>query len=283
MYKHVAFFLLLPLLFACSPSSPTTSSNSNSDTASTIVLSTSSNTPLSSTSTMDEDVWDVSNVDVSHIDPENRLICLTFDDGPIPYYENKILDVFENFNKEYGKDGFTAHGTFFYKGTNVKEENKETMLRALESGFQIGNHTENHVHLENLKAREIKSEVKTALDKLNDLLGINDALVRLPFGTYSNTVLETVNYPMINWTNGLDTLDWSGKTASEIQETVMNHLGDGSIVLMHEGFEPTIQALKNLLPLLYERGYQVVTINEYAKVRGISLKRHQVYTTLAED
>lgn len=282
MHKRIAFFLLFPLLFACSPSTPTTSSVPGSTTTSN-PTSSSSHIASSSTSTIDENAWDVSNVDVSHIDPENRLICLTFDDGPIPYYENKILDVFENFNKEYGKDGFTAHGTFFYKGTNVKEENKETMLRALENGFQIGNHTENHVHLENLKAREIKSEVKTALDKLNDLLGINDALVRLPFGTYNNTVLETINYPMINWTKGLDTLDWSGKTASEIQETVMNHLGDGSIVLMHEGFEPTIQALKNLLPLLYERGYQVVTINEYAKVRGISLKRHQVYTTLAED
>lgn len=282
MHKHAAFFLLFPLLFACSPSTPASSKNSNSDLSSNST-SPSSNAPSSSTSTIDEDAWDVSNVDVSHIDPENRLICLTFDDGPIPYYENKILDVFDDFNQKYGEDGYTAHGTFFYKGSNVKEENKDTMLRALESGFQIGNHTENHVHLENLKAREVKSEVTTALDKLNDLLGINDALVRLPFGTYNNTVLETVNYPMINWTNGLDTLDWSGKTASEIQDTVMNHLGDGSIVLMHEGFDPTIQALKNLLPLLYERGYQVVTINEYAKVRGISLKRHQVYTTLAED
>ena len=167
---------------------------------------------------------------------------------------------------------------------NIDKESKKlqifynNLLNEINDLIELGK-----INSSSYKIEEELYDLEEILDKLNDLLGINDALVRLPFGTYNNTVLETVNYPMINWTNGLDTLDWSGKTASEIQETVMNHLGDGSIVLMHEGFEPTIQALKNLLPLLYERGYQVVTINEYAKVRGISLKRHQVYTTLAED
>lgn len=280
MKKPIMILYLLPLLLSCSSTSLSTST-SHQD--SHLTTSSGSSYTSSSSTYQDENAWDVSNTDVSHIDPENRLICLTFDDGPLPYYANQILDVFEKFNKEYKEEGFIAHGTFFYKGINVKEENKETMLRALDNGFQIGNHTENHLHLEKLTAREIKSEVKTVNDKLNALLGINDTLVRLPFGTYNPLVLETINYPMINWTQGLDTLDWSGKTSSEILDTVMNHLGDGSIVLMHEGFDATIQALKNLLPQLYEHGYQVVTINEYAKVRGVSLKRHQVYTSLVED
>ena len=85
---------------------------------------------------------------------------------------------------------------------------------------------------------------------------------------------------MINWTKGLDTLDWNGKTADEIYNTVINNLCDGGIVLMHEGFQTTINAVKKLLPALYERGYQVVTIDEYCKVREIKLERHKVYTYL---
>lgn len=283
MKKRLPLFLILPLLFACSGTGTSSPSITSTSFSSSFSSSKENPSTSSSVSSIDEkEYWDVSSTDVSHIDPENRLICFTFDDGPISYTANKLLDVFDKFNSEYKEEGFEAHGTFFYKGINVVDANQETIERALQSGFQIGNHTVNHKHLEDLPAREIKSEVQGTIDALKNYTSLDSALVRLPFGTYNETVLDTVNVPMINWTQGLDTLDWSGKTASEIYDTVMNNLVEGGIVLMHEGYETTIQAVKNLLPSLYERGYQVVTINEYCKVRNIRLEPHKVYTYLGD-
>lgn len=267
MKKLFSLFLLI-ILTSC-----------NQEISSNSISSTTSST---SEEINNEQYWDVSNVDISHIDKENRLICFTFDDGPISNTAEELLDVFDNFNKKYASEGFTAHGTFFYKGINVIEENKSIIERAIESNFQIGNHTVNHKHLENLSSQEINEEISGTLNSLNSFVDINETLVRLPFGTYNDLVLENVNYPMINWTKGLDTLDWNGKTADEIYNTVINNLCDGGIVLMHEGFQTTINAVKKLLPALYERGYQVVTIDEYCKAREIKLERHKVYTYLGD-
>lgn len=275
--KKTSNLILLMLLTSCSNGS---ASISNSTIPSTSDSNIPSNTSTSNTEYDNEKYWDVSNTDISHIDKENRLICFTFDDGPITSTANQLLDVFDSFNKNYASEGFEAHGTFFYKGININESNRSTIERAISSGFQIGNHTVNHKHLETLPAREINKEVNGTLESLNELVQINEALVRLPFGTYNDIVLDTINYPMINWTNGLDTLDWNGKSSEEIFDTVINNLCDGGIVLMHEGYQTTISAIKKLLPALYERGYQVVTINEYCKVRDIKLERHKVYNYL---
>ena len=287
--KKLPSLLLLTLLTACNNGttsiSNSTGTSNNGTTSISGSGSTSNNDSKTSTSTGEigkEKYWDVSNTDISHIDKDNRLICFTFDDGPISNTANQLLDVFDNFNKNYASEGFEAHGTFFYKGINVVEANKSTIERAIKSKFQIGNHTLNHKHLEDLPAREIKAEVNGTITNLNKFVDVNEALVRLPFGTYNDLVLDTINYPLINWTNGLDTLDWSGKSADEIYNTVINNLCEGGIVLMHEGYQTTINAVKKLLPALYERGYQVVTINEYCKARDIKLERHKVYTYLGD-
>lgn len=257
-------------------------SSSSEELSSSVESVSSKGSSSSSSSEDDKDIYDVSETDISHIDTENRLICLTFDDGPKTEYEGQILDAFDSFNKKYASSGFKAHGTFFYIGNNITDAKEETIKRAISSGFQIGNHTLSHQHLENMTEEQIKSEVAGTITNLKKYTELDDLMVRLPYGTYNSTVTSAINVPMINWTDGLDTLDWDGQSADQIYDTVMNNLVDGGIVLMHEGYSNTITALKRLLPSLYERGYQVVSINEYCKARNIKVKRHQVYTSFGE-
>ena len=80
----------------------------------------------------------------------------------------------------------------------------------------------------------------------------------------------------------MDALDWDGKTTDEIYNKIYRNAVDGGIVLMHEGYETSIEAVKRLLPDLMEKGFQVVTIHEYLKVREIQLEKHKVYWSLFE-
>ena len=86
--------------------------------------------------------------------------------------------------------------------------------------------------------------------------------------------------PMIDWT--IDTLDWSGVSEDAIYRAVFDNRFSGAIVLMHDGYPHTVDALKRLLPDLKADGYQVVSISTMAKMHGCTLKAGKVYTRLRQ-
>ena len=206
------------------------------------------------------DFWDVSSVDVSHINPKARLIAFTFDDGPTAKTD-ALLSVFEDFNAK--NTDFTAHATLFTVGSFITEENSAVLTRAVSMNFELGNHTYTHTNLTTLSTEKIIDELKRTDEALKTFDGKAVHLVRPTGGHADNRVLSCYRSTFINWTADLDTRDWdTSSTENDVYNAVSKNLTDGGIVLMHQGYDKTVNAVKRLLPELKARGFQVVSVSE---------------------
>lgn len=207
-----------------------------------------------------EKEWDVSDVDISWIDPDKKLVAFTFDDGPTKFYED-ILDTLKEYN---------MHATFFVWGQQYKENFKDLMLRVVEQNCEFGNHTWKHPYLTKLTPEEIQNEVEQTRALLEELTGKREFLVRPPYGSSNADVKANVFFPMINWT--LDTNDWNSGTYESVYQKLTEKVQDGDIVLMHASYKFTAEAVRDAIPVLIENGYQIVSVSELCKMRGKTLK-----------
>ncbi len=220
----------------------------------------------------DPNVWDVTDVDVSHIHPDRKLIAFTYDDAPAAKLEN-LLAVFTAYNE--ANPDCIATATLFCNGNRIDETFSHTLRSALALGFELGNHTFSHPDLTKLSPLEIASEIDETDGVLSRLDGKPRHLFRAPYGKISEQVREQAQTPILNWT--IDTLDWTGKTAQEIYDSVWEQKYAGAIVLMHDGYENTITAMKRLLPDLKQAGYQAVTVSQMSKAHDCPLRIGSVY------
>ena len=118
-------------------------------------------------------------------------------------------------------------------------------------------------------------EINYTRDVINSVVGQTPTIVRPPYGAANEVVQSVAGAPLVFWS--VDTLDWELKDANLIRDYVLNHVKDGEIVLMHDIYEATVQAAIELIPLLQERGYQIVTVSEMARARGIVLENGAKY------
>ena len=96
-------------------------------------------------------------------------------------------------------------------------------------------------------------------------------MARAPYGSADQHVYDIVQKPFFMWS--LDTLDWKLMNAQADYEAVMNgDLTDGSIILMHDIHEPSVQAALKLIPDLIAKGYKLVTVSEMAEAKGVDLQ-----------
>lgn len=194
---------------------------------------------------------------------DKPMVALTFDDGPSKYTE-KILDVFNEYNQK---------ATFFINGEDVPDH-KNAIIRQHDEGFLTANHTQNHKTLTKLSKKDILEQISLTDDIVYELCGVRTKYLRPPGGAADEKVKSTVNMPLINWS--VDTKDWSHDNADKTIREVKKSTNDGSIVLMHDRMKSTAEAVKTIVPELIGRGYQLVTIEEMALLRG-GTKAGQVY------
>ncbi len=215
-------------------------------------------------------VWDDSNVDISWIDMDKPMVALTFDDGPIGLSEDsnakKILDVIEEYD---------AHCTFFYIGQNITESTEAEIKRAQSLGCEIGNHTWAHYDLTSRTAEQMLDDVNSTAEKLKEVTGLENFLVRPPYFGQNSLVGATIKQPLI--AAQVDTVDWSNNSTEEIINKVFDNIVDGSIVLMHETMPNTAVAVETIIPELLERGYQLVTVSEMMKAKGVQMTSGRMY------
>ncbi len=221
---------------------------------------------------VDEDVWDTSDVNISEIDKNRKLIAFTFDDAPSKTMEN-ILAVFAAFNEK--NPDCKASATFFFNGRLFDNHSLHLAHAALALGCELGNHTHAHADLTKLTKEEISQEIDKTDAILSKIDGKPRHLLRAPFGRINEQVKSLAPVPIVDWT--IDTLDWTGCTAENIYDEVFGNLFSGAIVLMHDGYEHTVSALKLLLPALKANGYQVVSVSKMSKAHACPLRRGSVY------
>jgi len=154
--------------------------------------------------------------------------------------------------------------TFFMTGGWV-ESYPEDVKAIAAAGHDLGNHSENHKQMSQISAAECREEILKVHDRVKELTGKDMILFRPPYGDYNDTLIETANslgYHVIQW--DVDSLDWKDYGADAIVSKVLDHthLGNGSIILMHNGAKYTKDALDRVITGLQEKGYEIVPVSE---------------------
>ena len=195
----------------------------------------------------------------------DKLVCFTFDDGPYAPVTNKILDSLEKYN---------GRATFFVVGDRADTYSDE-IIRASKMGCEIGTHTYSHVNLNSLSVPEMQEEIKKSCDAISKYTGKNIKVLRPPEGAANDTVKANVGMPMVLWS--VDSRDWDYRNADKDYKTVMDNVFDGSIVLMHDLYPATADAVARLIPELAKQGYKFVTFSELMKIRGVDVEPGEKY------
>lgn len=195
----------------------------------------------------------------------DKLVCFTFDDGPYAPVTNKILDVLEKYN---------GRATFFVVGDRAATYSDE-IERASKMGCEIGTHTYSHVNLNTLSVPEMQEEIRKSCDAISKYSGKKVKVLRPPEGAANETVKANVNMPMVLWS--VDSRDWDYRNADRDYQTVMDNVFDGSIVLMHDLYPATADAVARIIPELAKQGYKFVTFSELMKIRGVDVEPGEKY------
>ena len=189
------------------------------------------------------------------VQTDQKKVALTFDAAWGNEDTQKILDILKEKN---------VHATFFMTGGWVKNY-PEDVKAILAAGHDLGNHSENHKNMSQLSSDEQKQELLSVHERVRQLTGYEMFLFRPPYGDYDDSVVLTARecgYYPIQW--DVDSLDWKDYGTDAILDRVLNHshLGNGSIILCHNGAKYTAQALERLITGLQEKGYRIVPVSE---------------------
>ncbi len=191
-----------------------------------------------------------------------KVVALTFDDGPNPATTNQALDTLS----KYG-----IKATFFVLGKNVSG-NEEILKRMKADGHVIGNHSWSHPVLSKLSLDEAKKQITDTEDALTKVLGSSSKLMRPPYGAITDDIRNSLDLSFIMW--DVDSLDWKSKNEASILTEIQRQVRNGSIILMHDIHAETVNALPKIIDYLKEQGYHFVTVPEMLNSR---LKAHELF------
>lgn len=192
-----------------------------------------------------------------------KAVSITFDDGPGPYTE-RLLDILKENN---------VKATFFICGYNI-DRYADTLKRAYDEGHDIAIHSNTHESFTKMTIEDIQNEIDIVTQKLIDI-GITPCnLVRPPYGNINADIKEGLNYSFILWS--VDTNDWKSKNKDAVIEEIYAGINEGSIILMHDIHETTIDAVEEILPQLTDE-YDFLTVDELFERNEQELEGHTSY------
>ncbi|MEH2421185.1 MAG: polysaccharide deacetylase family protein [Nostoc sp.] len=199
-------------------------------------------------------------IDSGKLTPEQKVIALTFDDGPWPESTAQVLDILKQ-NQ--------IKGTFFLIGQNVKNY-PGLVKREIAEGHVIGNHTWHHWY-QFLNPQAAAYEIVHTADLIYQVTGIKTNLFRPPGGIMHNGVADFARnskYAIILWSS--DSVDYSRPAVPKLINNVFSKAKPGGIVLMHDGGgnrSKTVQALPVIIANFRKQGYSFVTIPELLEMQ----------------
>ncbi|WP_322112023.1 polysaccharide deacetylase family protein [Aerosakkonema funiforme] len=194
---------------------------------------------------------------VHQVQPERnqKLIALTFDDGP---WQNTTLQVLEILKKHNVK------ATFFWIGKHLKQY-PQVAQKVVADGHAIGNHTFHHF-TRKMNSSTAAREIDETEELISETTGVRTSLLRPPGGVLNNGVVtyaKKKKYAILMWS--VDSRDYRVRQASKLAKNVLNSPNSGGIVLLHDGGgnrSATVQALPEIISTLKQRGYKFVTVPE---------------------
>jgi len=192
--------------------------------------------------------------------PTNRkAVALTFDDGPDDHWTPRIVSTLNRLN---------VKATFMCVGMLVRQH-PDILMQMVQAGHVLGNHSWDHQNFTKIPLSEAKDEIERTTSAIKQAALVCPRFFRPPYGALDEAVIEEIiklDYKILFW--DVDSLDWSGITASQASTNVLAHTGPGDIILMHFAggrggmLEDTVQALPRIVETLRNEGYTFNTIPE---------------------
>ena len=180
----------------------------------------------------------------------NKVIALTFDDGPGPYTE-KLLDIL---------DKYDAKATFFLIGSKVSAR-ANTLRRMQSRGHQLGNHSWSHPELNKVSTEQLASEIDQTNNAIKQAVGTKPNIIRPPYGAFNRAVLEQFRQrgmSAVVWS--VDTRDWADRNSEIVCSRAVAGARNGAVILMHDIHPTSVNAVPCILNSLKQQGYSFVTV-----------------------
>ncbi|MDR2156258.1 MAG: polysaccharide deacetylase family protein [Clostridiales Family XIII bacterium] len=201
------------------------------------------------------------------IDPARPMIALTFDDGP-SQETFRIVALL----KQYG-----GRATFCVVGDRI-ERFQDAMREAAAQQCEIIGHSWDHRNLTKLSDAEIRDELVRTNDLIHSVSGQRPTMYRPPYGAVDDRVKgisAQEQLAVVLWS--VDTMDWKTRSADQTYKSIMGQVGSGNIVLCHDLYPQTADAMERVIPELAQQGYQLVTISELLRASGKEIVPGEVY------
>jgi peptidoglycan-N-acetylglucosamine deacetylase len=205
--------------------------------------------------------------------PRQRVVALTFDDGPSPYTPGIVRELVR----------MHAPATFFIVGQQLRYF-AAGLRDEVRNGFVIGDHTENHPPLNLMGAAAQYAQIDQAASRIRGLGAPFPRLFRPPYGIYdANTfsILRRLRMLMVMWS--VDPRDWLRPGTRTIVRRVLAGVRPGAIVEMHDGGGDrgqTAAALPAIIVGLRRRHYDLVTVPQL--LAADPPPRHQLLSRVTE-
>lgn len=187
---------------------------------------------------------------------DKKVIALTFDDGPKAGTTNIILDALKKYN---------ANATFFVLGS-MAEKNPELLKEIAERGHEIGSHSWDHPQLTKMGNKDIQDQIERTKALIQKITGYAPTVFRPPYGSINQAVYHCLgDTPVAMW--DIDTEDWRYRNKNYIVQSVMDGVGDGKTVLMHDIYPTSAEAAVEVIRQLKTQGYEIVSVSELKEIQ----------------
>lgn len=198
-----------------------------------------------------------------------KIIALTFDDGPNTVTTPRVLDIIQKHN---------VPASFFVCGNNITSESGAVMKRAVRLGCEINNHSRTHSDMTGMSPEEIRAEIDFTSDKIEEAVGVRPRFFRPPYIAVNEQMHEVIDLTFIC---GLGAEDWLDEISTEERyDRIISQAADGLVILLHdmEGNEKTVRAVDMIVPELKRQGYKFVTVSQLFEIKSVVPKRGEMYT-----
>ena len=192
-------------------------------------------------------------VPIYAVQTDTKKIAITFDAAYGSDETTKIINILKEKN---------AKATFFLVGFWV-EKYPELVKLLDESGIEIGSHSNTHPYMSKLTQEQIRVELETSRNLIQNITGKEVTLFRPPYGDYNDTLInvcDELNFKTIQWS--VDSLDWKGLNTAQMLERITPDISCGGIILFHNNSDHIVEALPVIIDTLVEQGYELVCLSE---------------------
>ncbi len=192
---------------------------------------------------------------------EEKLVALTFDDGPSGRFTRKLLD---------GLESWDVKATFLLCGYRM-EQYPELTERIFKEGHEIGLHGYSHKSMEKLCKQDVSQEIQKTMALLPE--GCQASFLRPPGGMTgkgTTAAAKAWGLSLLHWS--VDPKDWATHDAAAIEKQVLGQVQDGDVILLHDMSDSSVDAALAIIDELRQQGFRFVTVSELAEARGVELE-----------